>query len=61
MIIINGRTFETYYGICQAYDIDYNEFIDYMVNNPNIKEFDLLLKFIPNIKLNITNGKYVVK
>ena len=61
MVIINSAIYNSYFDVCKAYNIDYQEFIDYKRINPDICELDLLGHFIPNIAVRLDNESYIIR
>ena len=50
MIFIDGKEYINYKEICKEFNIDYNDFENYMNKNKNISQYELLRHFIPNLK-----------
>ena len=59
MVIINGVSYKDYQEICNAFDIDYKDFLTYKSKNPDISELGLLGHFIKYLSYRL-DGIYVV-
>jgi hypothetical protein len=60
ILVINSLTYESYFDICKAYDIDYKEFLEYKKSNLDISELQLMGHFIQDIGCRMDTGEYVL-
>lgn len=60
MVIINGVSYNDYREICNAFDIDYKDFLTYKLQNSDISELDLLGHFIKYLSYRL-DGVYVIR
>ena len=56
MITINSIKYKSYLEMCNAYNINYKEFLQFKRKNKELGEFGILLHFIPNLTYNMKVG-----
>ena len=58
MIVLNNVRYESWYELCQAYNISYAELIKFRMNNKDINELEILDHFIGNVAMCMRDGRY---
>ena len=59
MIVLNNVQYESWYELCQAYNISYAELIKFRINNKNTDTLEILEHFIGNVGYCMSDGRYV--
>ena len=58
MIVLNNVRYDSWYELCQAYNISYAELLKFRMNNKDINELEILEHFIGNIGYCMSDGRY---
>ena len=58
LIVLNNVRYESWYELCQAYNISYAELLKFRMNNKDINELEILEHFIGNIGSCMSDGRY---
>ena len=60
MLVIDSVEYESYMAVCEAYGIDYKEFLEYKARHGEEGELFLLGHFIEELAYRMSDGEYVV-
>ena len=58
MIVLNNVRYESWYELCQAYNISYAELLKFRMDNKDIDELEILEYFIGNAAMCMRDGRY---
>lgn len=60
MIVLNNVRYDSWYELCQAYNISYDELLKFRMNNKDINESEILEHFIGNVAFCVKDGRYAI-